>query len=256
VVPPSHLPPAASSLQPAGAQQRRSAGFTLLELLIVITMMIFITTIALVNYFGVMRAAGYATISNNVFSALLMARQRACIDNKPVFFYLLDTTNYVLQESIGTITSIPYPGGAGNLEGNTPPGGGVVFYDQYGSPPVQSNSVIVNMDNPAEPAATVWKAVPNTPFELHVLLTSSAGWNDNGRNNDHYGTELFARQMLPKGFSFQQSPGTKVIFQPDGTVDIINGLKKLVVQEILGNNNTARQVTFTIESSGKITQGQ
>jgi len=216
--------------------------------------MIFITTIALVNYFGVMRAAGYATISNNVFNSLLMARQRACIDNKPVFFYLLDTTNYVLQESIGTITDID-----GALETDTPPGGGVVFRDRYGSPPVQSNSVIVNMDNPAEPAATVWKVEERDlqhRFVIHVLLTSSAGWNDNGRNNDHYGTELFARQMLPKGFSFQQSPGTKVIFQPDGTVDIINGLKKLVVQEILGNNNTARQVTFTIESSGKITQGQ
>jgi len=269
-VPPSRLQPSAFSLQPS-----QSAGFTLLELLVVVSMMIFITTIAAVNYFGVMRAAGYTAVSNDVFNALLMARQRACIDNKPVYFYLLDATNYVMMESFGTLARVDNPDASSGALG-----GSQEFYDQYvDSTAFSSNMTLLDIDAPGT-GAIVWKAESGTlgasnvnasgvltlysvpACFLHVTNNPACtGDFSKWTAGDHYGTPIFATHMLPKGFAFsliQTTPDylqkqAMVLFQPDGTVDIVNNLKGFMVFETL-KKDSAHTVTFSISSNGAITQ--
>ena len=246
----------------------RRAGFTLLELLIVITMMIFITTVTVMNYSGAMRAAGYSAVSNDVFSSLLQARQRACLDNKPVYFYLLDGTNYVLQEALGTVAHIDpidtaYPSMLGSK----------VFYDPYfDASAFSSNTPLIDIDRPGT-GAIVWMVqagnnmqmtnpvtlalYPIAACMLHVTNNLSCDFS-HWQEGDHYGASLFAPQMLPKGFVFTPDPLTLsqtqrlVLFQADGSVDTTDYLSQLVVQEVI----SGKQMKFTISSNGKITQGQ
>ncbi len=250
---------------PARQKPASRAGFTLLELLIVITMMIFITAISVMNYFGAMRSAGMTTVSNNVFNSLLMARQRACLDGKPVVFYMLSATNYVIQEAVGTITKI------------TPDGGGFVFFDQYVDIKEWDASLpLINMDRPGSTAIVLSSPSPpglgtlpttcvdasgtsvayNSPaFVFHV--TTTGVWLE----GDRYGIQIFAPQMLPNGFVFTPDPVTGapsqrlVAFNPDGTINIdptTGGLSLITVKETISGN----RLTFTIDASGKIRQGR
>jgi prepilin-type N-terminal cleavage/methylation domain-containing protein len=262
-VPPSHLQPSAFSLQPYSVKPRR--GFTLLELLVVISMMIFITTIAVMNYFGAMRTAGYNAVSNDVFNALLMARQRACLDNKPVYVYLIDTTNYVLLESFGTAAIV-------ETDLSAPSGPGKILYDQYNDVSgFVSNSIIVDIDNLGT-GAIAWSTgtahsptntffingdgtpVLNTLNYSTIYVTNNPACNNfNWKSGDRYGVTVFAPQMLPKGFEFvtPSTPGQSIVFNPDGTVNA--GVSSLVVQETL-KNDTTHQITFTVKSNGSILQ--
>ncbi|MFZ4395996.1 MAG: pilus assembly FimT family protein [Kiritimatiellia bacterium] len=246
---------------PARQKPASRAGFTLLELLIVITMMIFITVISVMNYFGAMRSAGMTTVSNNVFNSLLMARQRACLDGKPVVFYMLSATNYVIQEAVGTITKI------------NPEGSGFAFFDQYGDVKSWDASLpLINMDRPGT-TATITSCglgiLPTTcvdasgtsvaydspAFVFHV--TTTGVWLE----GDRYGIQVFAPQMLPNGFIFVPDPAIGapsqrlVAFNPDGTINIdptTGGLSLITVKETISGNS----LTFTIDASGKIRQGR
>jgi type II secretory pathway pseudopilin PulG len=242
----------------------RRAGFTLLELLIVISMMIFITTIAVMNYFGAMRSAGYTAVSSDVFSALVMARQRACINGQPVIVYLRDATNYVFLAPMGTITMIT--AGVDSDDGRT------VFWDQYGSPKLAQSNLIVNMNNPRY-TAKVESAADDTTLPLRSYVNVDGifdsvagvrggkivvnlspppiGWNE----GDQYGTEVLSPSILPKGFVFETPTPNSVLFRPDGTVDIVNGISSIVVKEAIGQSSD-NHVTFTITSDGHISQTQ
>lgn len=236
-------------------------------------MMVFIATITLVNYAHVQRVAGYGAVSHDVFNALLMARQRACLDNRTVLFYILDSTNYVLRQSIGTITYID-PSPDTISYGHPVDGSGRTFADAFNTGlTIESNSVLVNMTQLALDARVynynssgvvpATNPVTGATFSQGALLLNlvpRGTWNI----GDSYGMELFARQTLPKDFEFYPVPTPpydKVIFRPDGTVDTANGIggsvRPLVVREkgSMDPNGTNR-VVFTISPSGKISQGR
>jgi type II secretory pathway pseudopilin PulG len=257
--------PLTSDLRPLTSGKR--GGFTLLELLVVVTMMIFITTIAVMNYFGAMRTAGYNAVSNDVFNALLMARQRACIDNKPVYVYLIDTTNYVLLESFGTAAIVAN-------EASAPGGNGKVLYDQYNDVSgFLSNSIIVDIDNLGTGAISWSTGTAPSPTNTYLIngdgslvpdnlnystihVTNNPACDFSGwKPGDRYGATIFAPQMLPNGFVFvsPSTPGQSIVFSPDGTVKA--GISSLVVQETL-KGDTTHQITFSIDPSGKIGQSQ
>ena len=255
---------------------QRRAGFTLLELLVVITMMIFITTIAAMNYFGAMRAAGYTAVSNTVFNSLLMARQRACLDNKQVYLYLLDPTNYVMMEAFGTLAKVDNPDTSSNA-----PSGSQEFYDPYvDATAFSANMTILDIDAPGT-GAIVWRATTSTfpannyidatgqpispsipACSLHVTNNPTCPGNfANWKAGDRYGTPIFASQMLPKGFAFSNDTDppvalpsqVMVLFQPDGTVDTVNNISSFRVFETL-KPDAAHSIKFTISPTGIITQ--
>lgn len=254
--------------------ESQRAGFTLLELLIVIAMMIFITTIAAVNYFHASRAYSYTTAGNTIFNALQMARQRACVDNKAVYFYLTDTNSFVLQESSGTLSSIS----SGN-DTTTPTDPSRIFYDNYSdASSFRSNSLLVDINQPGV-SAIVWlaetKPIPGSagvdpttgnPVScdqqtcvLHVTNNPTATYDvTHWKIGDQYGIALTTVQLLPKGFTFHNTKSpkdSKIIFLPDGTADS-SGLPSgvLVVGETIFSSDASHQIQFTIAPNGTISQ--
>jgi len=133
---------------------------------------------------------------------------------------------------------------------------------------------ILNMDNPSA-VAFVWKVdhATNTvamtidgedasyrytaACKMHVI-PSGGTWNE----GDRYGTELFARQQLAKGFEFDPDPLTQpqaqriVLFRADGTVDTGSHLSQLLVVETIKKGTDTNRLVFTISPNGKISQGK
>ncbi len=263
----SRPPPSAST--PHGTR----TGFTLFELLVVITIMIFISTIAVMNYIGVMRGAGFTTASSNIFNALLMARQRACLDNKPVVLYLLDKTNYVVQIAYSSVARIDALSVAERAVHPTP--GCKKFWDpDQIATPADTNTPLLNLDRPGATATLVCMPdfVPatdstsmiisnvNTSGELQQYRIAALRYyvvlNGDWAAGDRYGVQAFTPLSLPKGFEFFPNPLSvsasqrMVLFKPDGTIDTLGGLNRLVVLEPLKN----KRLAFSMDTSGKITQ--
>jgi prepilin-type N-terminal cleavage/methylation domain-containing protein len=247
----------------------RSRGFTLLELLVVVTIMIFITLIVVLNYFGGTRSAGYAAANRNVFDALMLARQRACMDGSRTFLCLLDSTNYVIVRSVSTISAIVPGDSVGELHD---------YYADlaaYQSANYTSNTfVLVNMDRPnlfanlAKVTCGSWQVTNHWGqhnIEMNKLAVSNtvvANWQP----GDRYGIELHTRQALPPGFYFCQAPNGNVSstpivsdvvkFNPDGTLD--NGHQDQwvgIAEEVSvrsGHFSATNSILFRIGANGHI----
>ena len=249
----------------------RHRGFTLLELLIVITIMIFITTIIVMNYFGAMRTASYSAAANDVYDSLMLTRQRACIDGSRTYLYLLDATNYVIVRSVSNITTTKQ-----NMVLNTT--NCWVLYDIYADLTDYSATTIRDLDQPNATALVLHteKAQPegggqlaldlpaklgggsyNVPAYAHYVTNDLSAW----KPGDRYGIELHERQTLPLGFYFStgDAAGTAidndvVKFQGDGTLDAA-AAKSITVVEALKNTVKTNRVIFVIETNGRIHKG-
>jgi len=65
-------------------QSERATGFSLLELLAVMAIMALLSTLAVTSYFGAVRGMSLRSAKRHFESALVQARQRACIDGTRV----------------------------------------------------------------------------------------------------------------------------------------------------------------------------
>lgn len=86
--------------------KRSESGFTLIELLMVMLLMVLVTTITVSGSFGMSRAASYTAAQDVVYNTFQTARQRACLDGKPVFVVLQDEETVLVVEGVGTVTGI------------------------------------------------------------------------------------------------------------------------------------------------------
>ena len=92
---------------------KRSSGFTLIELMVVIGIMILIASIVVTGSFGMSRASGYMAAESVVYNTLQAARQKACTDGKRVLVAFvkikadadtaIDDYSLVTVEAAGTI---------------------------------------------------------------------------------------------------------------------------------------------------------
>jgi prepilin-type N-terminal cleavage/methylation domain-containing protein len=76
---------------PGEVMQRRTRGYTLIELLAVMVIMGIIVAIALAAYTGITRGTSARKAAENVETALSLARQYASARNMPVIFLVLDS---------------------------------------------------------------------------------------------------------------------------------------------------------------------
>lgn len=92
--------------------RKTNTGFTLIELMVVMGIMVLVTTIAVSGYFGMSRASSYVSARTVVRSVLQTAAQRACMDGRRVvvaFVARQDDANYkdnalIAIEAAGTVT--------------------------------------------------------------------------------------------------------------------------------------------------------
>jgi prepilin-type N-terminal cleavage/methylation domain-containing protein len=257
-------------LLPRTASRRapfRRAGFTLMELLVVMAIMLTISTILVAGYFGMTRAASYAAAETDVYNLIQLARQRACLDGTKVFFMLIDSNSYVLVHGVGELTR--------DME-NKSFNGRHRIYDAYADHFVITNAssklCVWNMDrnvyaddvniNLVEDGGSdtypgsgeKYTRMINT---LDVVLPQPADYRS-WKQGDRYGFELYPRQILPKGFYFGiQDIGTfpkndKIVFAADGSssrvsdnVTTTTGITKLYMYEKIAKE-TSRAVLIEI----------
>lgn len=261
-------------------------GFTLLELLIVITIMITITTMALINILGGTRSAKNSAAANDVFDCLTLCRQRACLDGVPACLYLIDSNNFIAVRAAGNIAAI-------GLSSTSGPTNEFWVLDDL-SDMVNNGFVapmrLVNMDRPgnwadigAINAGTLLTFVNSgqciigndrdydVPNAFKLTFLSATNFTGGWQAGDAYGLELHAQETLPKGFHFCLGSYTgplpdhaRIVFKPDGTAlcddpkstwadNGKSGWDLSIVEELAQSMNaTSNSVIMTIQSNGKI----
>ncbi len=239
-------------------------GFTLMELLVVMGIMLIVSTILVAGYFGMIRAASYTAAETDLFNHLQLARQRASLDGVRVFFMLIDSNSYVLVRGAGTLT---------RDMGKSETSNRYRFYDAYadydGHKPEEINLAktvrVWNMDkglygddvridptNPEDmyvPVSGARFKRPSCKFE--VLLPSTVEHKE-WKRGDRYGFELYPRQMLPKGFYFDLDDGKPVtlVFKPDGTTR--QNTTITVFEKIGEKSKSKNKIRITVKASGEI----
>jgi len=220
---------------------RHPGGFTLLELLVVMAIMIGITTIVLMNTIGGTRSSAYASAANDVLNSCMLAHQRACIDGTKSYLFMTDSSNFCLVHWVGTVSQC-------FMSGNN-----LMMDDVYSDLSAYTNGgfitssslILVDMDKGTSagvidintrsnlttnnPVAGSW-TYPSV-YELTLAPTnnttvlSTANWSP----GDNYGIALQSGQMLPRGFHFELGntigggsssypAGNYIVFNPDGTL--------------------------------------
>ena len=249
-----------------GAAMKSRSGFTLIELMVVVGIMILIASIVVTGSFGMSRASGYIAAENVVYNTLQAARQKACTDGKPVIvaFVKHDESGgdssfaLVTVQAAGTISDV----------------GSTYFYDRGAL--FEQNSRGRNKDD------SVWNldtgACAEGPFTISYLGfgkletepipeyggheygfdvtkidfdTAPKNMSTLWKKGDTYGFQVGEMQELPIGFKFgwgsvEGSPeGQMIVFKPDGrsvygSVGKINheGEASIFISEEMKNQNT------------------
>lgn len=232
-------------------------GFSLLELLIVISIMIVMTTIVVANYYGMMRSSSLTSASTTLSDYLLMARQNAIMQKKGVVFYIENPTNYTVcslgQQEISAVTNSPLNRLYFDFCKLDIPDGTVLHklaFDDYPITVINCDTgmVLRSYIDKYGDEATVF--VPTT----YVDVSSIVGWNE----EDKYCQQDFSTYLLPNGIVFDLeacSNLSAIIFYPDGTIEgnpslpYVNGAWQLIVKEKINTNN---KIIFNLFHSGKI----
>ena len=226
---------------------KRSSGFTLIELMVVIGIMILLASIVVTGSFGMSRASGYMAAENVVYNTLQAARQKACTDGKRVFVAFvqikadsnteIDDYSLVTVEAIGTISE------AMDEKNRTYFRDRASALSQYTG--TRSDDLIWNLDTGAVvegPFTNLHSTVSGSKIppdgsegeysysatELRLIRNEPAnrgrGKFDKGlwEQGHAYGFQIGETQELPTGFklgidSVTGSPkGWLVVFEPDG----------------------------------------
>lgn len=223
---------------------KRSGGFTLIELMVVMGLMILISSIVVSGTFGMTRSASYRAAENVVYNALQAARQQACTDGKRVIVAFVndrggtDEANALsIIEATGTITE--------DVSGN-------YIQDRCANLAKYTGSGVVSSGSDTKNADTVWNLRTGASFsgftitrsddvtykmepipgggteKYRYTVTRIEPKNDKLAQNfwakgDPYGFQITQSQTLPRGFKIGfgapgASPAGKLlVFEPDGT---------------------------------------
>ena len=212
------------------------SGFTLIELMVVVGIMILIATIVVSGSFGMSRASSYLAAENVVYNTLQAARQKACTDGKPVIVAFVKREEKGGDESFVLVT-VQAAGTISDVKST-------YFYDRGAL--FQETGLGRNKDD------SVWNLTTGDcaegPFTISYIgygklepkeIPGCAGHKygydvtriefDNAlkgslwKPGDIYGFQVGEMQELPIGFKFgwnsaDGSPeGQMVVFKSDGT---------------------------------------
>lgn len=263
----------------------RRAGFTLIELIAVMGIIVALAMVVMGGYSGIARAIAAGQATRQLRDALLLARQNACVNGNRTYVYVLGEDEFVICRKIGTSSGTEgkasYNSGDPMYKKDT-----YIFNDYY----TDLSSFVNEVDRGSESSgndsssSSYKKADLSSNMLLFDLSGDEAqygilrgvesngklGWSlfwkmEDGsqppskyfKENHEYGIALFPVRSLPKGFVFDtdgSTPiGTCVYFEPTGMAGPKRGDQKFVICEAAFPNNKDHQHTVTIAHSGKIT---
>lgn len=250
-------------------------GFSLLELLAVMSIIALLTTMAVTSYFSAIRGMARRGAVKQLANTLILARQRACMDSSRYSVVIFNeitgatdsdvTPSYVVCKELGRLTFI---------EGNS------TFVDEF----TPLESIFGIDDNNANgylgslrlynltrggwsqvfPRASVYSltrysASNGTRYTLNTfaLKKNSNLTSLNAPNwavGDAYGVEATPMRSLPKGFEFTQlntsaSQVITITFLPDGRAQWTSGGGQIGISEM---NPPKKSITMSVTDQGQV----
>lgn len=213
--------------------QRRRPGFTLIELVVVMGIMLLLSMVVVGSYVGMTRAIAARAGINQLRNAVLITRQHACMDGKRTYLYVLDGTNYVLCRRVGVVSK----GAPGSFQD---------FYSDLQSLAATVPRTVAEKDRlrlynldrtptSGNPYVFLGSDATTTPVTRNrldggwlVYFTPTTKFFNDG---EAYGIEVYPMRVLPRGFLFSQaSQGKSMYFDPSGKP---GGLSKIEIYEAI-----------------------
>jgi prepilin-type N-terminal cleavage/methylation domain-containing protein len=181
--------------------QSTKRGFTLLELLAVMAIMLILASIAVTSYRSMVSGSGINASLGHLKQSLALARQNAIMQGKNAYVVFYQDTN-----------SAWYTTCLG--EGTRTDGAGQVLIDRYNQDlaSLAVGTVLFNLSEEKAKFSPVTQVEPSTIEGATAIATAESIWTQDAV----YGWEITKRIQLPRGFRFKDSPST-VRFKPNGT---------------------------------------
>ena len=250
-------------------------GFTLIELIAVMGIIVALALVVVGSYSGMTRAIASGQASRQVRDTLLLARQTACVRGVRVYCYILSEEEYILCRKIGTSSGKD----SSSTDDRFPEDDkGHVFPDAY----TDLGSFINEVDAASETYSAANDGQNRDKsaltsdmllFELSDSGTARYGklrWVESDKDNGYgwnlfyapvkghepkfdsgtdYGIGLYPIRVLPKGFSFSDDMiGKFVYFEPTGAA---NDNITITIAETAIDDADHRQ-TVTVEKNGRV----
>jgi len=263
-----------------GNKQKRRRGFTLLELLAVMSIMAMLTTLAVTSYFNAIRGMTRRSAAKHFANSLILARQRACLEGVRVSVMVFNeitgydgsdpavVPSYVVCKEVGKISFIsqgklidefaPLDKMFGTAAASGSYLGSMRLYNLTQGKWWQVNPSVVshNLSGRASAYQPRTYTIPAYGFtkNSNVKNSNEASWNV----GDTYGVESAPPGSLPKGFKFVELDGASnnepdnvskvvcVTFLPDGTAQRAETIR---IRELLPPNTVAK---VSVEDDGSI----
>ncbi len=245
------------------------SGFTLVELLAVIGVMIIITTVVVSSSIGMSRGAAYNAARDIPHNVLEHAHQRACMDGKKTIVRFTDNgTDKLIRvfQAEGIVTEVMTDGIADRYcdiaEFSNSDGAGTLVIQNF-HPDRDRAAFICNRISRKEQSHngfddqgtgdTKWKYIyETTSFHKDSKnATGSYAFNRNDwKEGDSYGFEILSPTRLPVDFEYRgsgrkvrESDDFTIVFYPDGSSDTVT--IEITDQRAKGNRGT---VKLTVDS--------
>jgi len=220
-------------------------GFTLLELLAVMGIMLILATIAVTSYRSMVSGSGITASLGHLRQTLALARQQAIMQGKSAYLVFYQNTNqswYVTCMAEGTKTDRN--------------GEGKLLVDRYRSDlgQIADGSLLYNLSEKKAKFSTVDSIGYDSTLLASEISTVDSIWTSGA----FYGWEISQRVSLPRGFRFVESPPETVRFKPDGTaadaagvsvgagreIQIFEEIRPLAIYKVKVNFNGSTEVIY------------
>jgi prepilin-type N-terminal cleavage/methylation domain-containing protein len=226
-------------IQRAARTKRNRGGFSLIELLAVMAIVAMLSTLAVTSYFSAIRGMSSRTARDNFYNALMMARQRACIDGCRVSLIVFNeaaafdasgtaisdlAASFVVCRELGRFSFV-----SGNFLFDEFSDLGSLFRKKQAGDSANTSAGSVKLYNLSQGAWTLvgpyvdWKTVGSSADSSAELLYSGGSFSikahalerlkrhridreyePDWKTGDSYGVEITPIKSLPKGFVFDE----------------------------------------------------
>lgn len=247
-------------------------GFSLLELLAVMSIMALLTTMAVTSYFSAIRGMARRSAVKQIVNTLTVARQRACMDSarySVVFFNEITgatdsdvTPSYVVSKELGRLTYIE---GNSTFVDEFTPLESIFGIDDNNANGYLGSLRLYNLTQGKWTQVFPWAIV--YPLQRYSATKSATQYNLNPyalKENpkvpnlnkaqwtvgDAYGVEAAPIRSLPKGFEFTQlksnvNQALAITFFPDGRAKWATGSKISLLEKSPPQKGIDIEVTET-----------